>query len=134
MPSDRFSLLLVEPYFVLRSTVTSVARGLDIGDIHAAPSHEAAAQMLMAYRFDAFVISVGEDGGGLKLINTLRGGTTRSRADAAVVVTADFCDERTVVAFKQLQVRRVLLKPFKVKDVVETITALAQRERQAVPG
>lgn len=99
-----------------------------VGDIHAAPSHEAAAQMLLAHRFNAFVISVGADGEGLKLINAIRAGAGRTARDAAVVVMADFCDERAIVAFKQLQIRRVLLKPFKVKDVLETIQALAQRE------
>lgn len=131
MASEHFSLLLVEPYFVLRSTVTSVARGLDIGEVHAAPSAEAAAQMMMARRFDAFVIAMGDDSSGLTLINTLRGGGTRSAPDAAVVVMADLCDERAVAAFKQLKVRRVLLKPFKVKSVVETITALARTEQCA---
>lgn len=134
MASDRFHLLLVEPQFVLRSTVSSVARSLDVGEIHAAPSREAAAQMLLGRRFDAFVISVGSDGEGLKLINAIRAGTGRSPTDAAVVVTADFCDERAIMAFKQLQVRRVLLKPFKVKDVLETIQVLARAERHAVAG
>ncbi len=131
MAAEHFSLLLVEPCFVLRSTVTSVARGLDIGEVHAAPSAEAAAQMMMARRFDAFVIAMGDDGLGLTLINTLRGGGTRSAPDAAVVVMADLCDERAVSAFRQLKVRRVLLKPFKVKSVVETITALARTEQCA---
>lgn len=134
MASDRFSLLLVEPQFVLRSTVTSVARSMDVGEIHAAPSREAASQMLLGRRFDAFVIAVDSDGEGLKLINAIRGGAGRSPIDAAVVVMADFCDERAIAAFKQLKVRRVLLKPFKVKDVLETIQALAQSERQTVPG
>ena len=134
MASDHFSLLLVEPQFVLRSTVTSVARSMDVGEIHAAPSREAASQMLLGRRFDAFVIAVDSDGEGLKLINAIRAGTGRSPSDAAVVVMADFCDERAIAAFKQLKVRRVLLKPFKVKDVLETIQALAQSERQTVPG
>lgn len=134
MASDRFNLLLVEPHFVLRSTVTSVARSLDLGDIHAAPSRDAASQMLLARRFDAFVISVAPDGEGLKLINTIRAGAGRSPRDAAVVVMAEFCDEQTILAFKQLQVRRILLKPFKVKDVLETIQALARVEHQAVAG
>ncbi|MFY9476846.1 MAG: response regulator [Aquabacterium sp.] len=134
MASDRFNLLLVEPHFVLRSTVTSVARSLNLGEIHAAPSREAASQMLMARRFDAFVIAVGPDGEGLKLINAIRAGTGRSPSDAAVVVMAEFCDERAILAFKELKVRRILLKPFKVKDVLETIQALAQLEHQAVAG
>lgn len=134
MASDRFNLLLVEPHFVLRSTVTSVARSLDLGEIHASPSREAASQMLMARRFDAFVVAVGPDGEGLKLINAIRAGSGRGPRDAAVVVMAEFCDERAILAFRELKVRRILLKPFKVKDVLETIQALAQLEHQAVAG
>lgn len=130
MPHDatprRFSLLLVEPYSVVRSTVTSVARSLDLVDIHETPSVETASQLLRVMPFDGFVIALGDDYAGLDLINRIREGRTPSASDAAVAITTDRVDSDSIEAFKKLEVRRVLLKPFKVKTILETISAFAQ--------
>ena len=122
----RFSLLLVEPYSVVRSTVASVARSLDLVDIHETPSVETASQLLRATPFDGFVIALGDDYAGLDLINRIREGRTPSASSAAVAITTDRIDPDSIEAFKKLEIRRVLLKPFKVKTIPETISAFAQ--------
>ena len=122
----RYSLLLVEPYSVVRSTVTSVARSLDMVDIQEAPSIDAAAPLLRAQAFDGFVIALGEDQAGLALINRIRDGNTSSPTTAAVAITTESVNQDSIAAFKKLDVKRVLLKPFKVKTILETIAAFAQ--------
>ncbi|CAH0348543.1 response regulator [Aquabacterium sp. CECT 9606] len=132
--AKRFSILLVEPYSVVRSTVISVARGLDIVDIHEAPSIDAAAPLLRARAFDGFVIALGNEGAGLALIRLIRDGGTSSPSTAAVAVTTERVDPESIAAFKKLDVKRVLLKPFKVKTILETITAFAQPIRHTEPS
>lgn len=127
----RFAVLLVEPYSVVRATVKSVARSLNIVDVYESPSVETAVQMLHGRSFDGFVIALGDDASGLDLINRIRSGDTSSPATAAVAITTDRVDEKSIQAFKQLDVRRVLLKPFKVKTILETISAFAQPQDKA---
>jgi CheY-like chemotaxis protein len=122
----RFSLLLVEPYTLVRSTVTSVARSLDLVDIQETPSVDAAEGLLRARAFDGFVIALDDDAAGLGLINRIRNGSTSSPASAVVAITADRVDQDSIETLRQLEVKRVLLKPFKVKTILETITAFVQ--------
>jgi DNA-binding NarL/FixJ family response regulator len=122
----RFSLLLVEPYTLVRSTVASVARGLDMVDIQETPSVDAAESLLRARAFDGFVIALGEDRSGIELVTRIRNGSTSSPSKAAVAITTDQVDQDSIEKLRQLEVKRVLLKPFKVKTVLETISAFAQ--------
>ncbi|RZL01958.1 MAG: response regulator [Rubrivivax sp.] len=124
--AKRFSLLLVEPYTLVRSTVASVARSLDRVDIQESPSVDAAEALLRVHAFDGFVIALGEDQSGLALVARIRNGNTSSPATAAVAITAEQVDQSSIEQLKQLEVKRVLLKPFKVKTVLETIAAFAQ--------
>lgn len=124
--SKRFSLLLVEPHTLVRSTVTSVARSLDLVDIHETPSVDAAENLLRARAFDGFVIALDDDQAGLGLINRIRNGSTSSPAMAAVAITTERVDQASIETLRQLEVKRVLLKPFKVKTILETITAFVQ--------
>lgn len=121
----RFSLLLVEPYSVVRSTVTSVARSMNLVDIHETPSLDAATQLLRDRAFDGFVIALGDNQAGLDLIARIRNGSTSSPATAAVAITTERVDPSSIEAFRKLEIKRVLLKPFKVKTILETISAFA---------
>lgn len=130
MTSDRngkrFSLLLVEPYTLVRSTVTSVARSLDLVDIQESPSVDAAEGLMRVRAFDGFVIALDESQAALDFINRIRSGSTSSPATAAVAITTEQVDQERIATLRQLEVKRVLLKPFKVKTILETITAFAQ--------
>ncbi|MBA4110624.1 MAG: response regulator [Leptothrix sp. (in: Bacteria)] len=132
--TKRFSILLVEPYSVVRSTVASVARSLDIVDIQDAPSIDAATPLLRARAFDGFVIALGDDRAGLALVSLIRNGGTSSPSTAAVAITTESVDQESIATLKKLDVRRVLLKPFKVKTILETINAFAQPDRNADPS
>lgn len=127
----RYSLLLIEPYFVMRRTVASVASGLQGIKVHEAPSVESASALLSGRAFDGFVVALEDQEAVLSLINSIRSGETLSPASASVAVTAEHCDVATIAALRELGVRRILVKPFKVKTILETVAAFSE---QAEPG
>jgi DNA-binding NarL/FixJ family response regulator len=117
----RQSLLLLEPYSVLRQTVASVARDLDLADIHQAMSFEAAERLLRFRRFDGCVLAIGEEHREIELIRSVREGHSESVPTTPVAVMTGECDAGMVLVLRELHVSRVLLKPFKVKTILETI-------------
>lgn len=116
-------LLLVEPQFMLRRTVTAVARDMGLAAVHEATGAAAARRALVDQVFDALVIALDEGGEVLDLLTQLRGGGLRSAAVIPITVTADRCDAPTALALKRLQVERLLLKPFRVKDVLDAVAS-----------
>lgn len=122
-----FSLLLIEPYFVLRRTVACVAGGIDGMVVTDVPTLESAMQLVNFQRFDGFVMAMDGDArqGVLTLIERIRQGLTPSASLVGVAVTAERCDIETIQYLKSLNVQRILLKPFKVKTVLETVMGFA---------
>lgn len=113
-------LLLIEPDRMVRSTVSSVCRGLDLVQVHQAASLAIGQQMLQAQRMDVLMVSLAEGRGALALVERLR----ESRPDMPVAVTAASADADTVQSLKALGIRRLLLQPYKIRDVVMTVEAL----------
>ncbi len=121
-PSGR--LLLVEPQFVLRRTVSTLAREMGLADVQEATSAALAERLLSERRFNALLIAIDEDGQALELLRRLRAGETAQPADLPVAATALACDVELALRLKQLDVCRLLLKPFKVRGMLEAISAL----------
>lgn len=121
------SLLLMEPHFVLRHTVVAVAHELGIARIVEATSLDAAEYQLSSRVFDGCVLSLGDERREVDLIRSLRAGALASQPDLPVAVMTADCDAGMVVALKELQVSRIVLKPFKVKTIVETISQLLRQ-------
>ncbi len=113
-------LLLVEPDRMVRSTVSSVCRGLDLAQVHQAASLAIGQQMLQAQRMDALLISLAEAESALALIARLR----ETRPEVPVAVMAASANAEVVQRLKALGIRRLLLQPFKIRDVVMTVEAL----------
>ncbi|MET0209460.1 MAG: histidine kinase [Burkholderiaceae bacterium] len=118
-------LLLLEPQQLLRRTVTAVARELHAVQIDEATSTEGAQRLLDQVRFDAMVVSLDDEGAAVAMLERVRAGEFTTPRAVPVVVMTGACDERTVLQMRGLEVRRILLKPFKVKGVLETIAQLA---------
>lgn len=125
-PSGR--LLLVEPQFVLRRTVSTMARDMGLADVQEATSTALAEKMLFERRFNALLIAIDEDGEALELLRKLRAGETSQPSDLPVAATALSCDVELALRLKQLDVCRLLLKPFKVRGMLEAISALGAPE------
>lgn len=118
------ALLLVEPQFLLRRTVAAVARDLRLAEPHEATTVDAAARLVAARPFEALFLSLDEEDLALELMARVRGGETKCAATTPIAVTAGACDTSLALRLKQLEVRRLLLRPFKVKGVLDAIAAL----------
>jgi len=119
-------LLLVEPQQLLRRTVTSVARSLQLARIEEAINVQSAERLLQSNRYDALVVALDDEGQAVRLLERMRAGEFMTPRTTPTVVMAALCDASTALQMKSLQVRRVLLKPFKVKGVLESIAGLQQ--------
>ncbi len=118
-------LLLVEPQFVMRRTVVEVARQLHLGDVHEATSHDAALRMLKGEAYDGMLADLGDDLMGLSLVETVRNGSTLCDRDLPIAVMANGLNAETIQRCKLLEVRRIMIKPFKVKTAVEALSIVA---------
>jgi len=121
------NMLLVEPETMLRRTVALTARSLGMAHIHEAASAGSARDMLRQQRFDGAVIAIDTFGGhDLSLLDQLRQGRTISKASIPVAVLAAQCDGKLLEALRERGVNRVILKPFRVRALLDTFTALSQ--------
>ena len=118
------SMLVVEPDGVVRSTVASVVRELQLAQVHQAASIPLGTQLLSETAVDALVLSLTDTEAALDMLTQLRAGQFLCDAATPVVVMASACDGPLALRLKQLEVRRLLLTPFKIRDVVQTLEAL----------
>jgi DNA-binding NarL/FixJ family response regulator len=123
----RGSLLLLEPFSLLRQTVVAVAAELDIAEVHQASTFESAWRLLQFRRFDGCVLAIGDDRREMELIDRLRAGHGESLATTPIAVMTTECDAGLVLALRDLHVTRILLKPFKVKSILNTVSLLLHR-------
>ncbi len=120
------SLLLVEPQFLLRRTVAAVARDMRLANPQEITSIEAASRALSVYTYDALFLSLDEGDIAIDLMQRVRNGETKCAPTVPIAVTAAACDTSLALRLKTLEVRRLLLRPFKVKGVLDAIVALRQ--------
>jgi hypothetical protein len=117
-------LLLVEPQFLLRRTVAAVARELRLAHPKELTTIEQAATLVSLQAFDALFLSLDEEAAALALMERVRHGETRCAASIPIAVTAAACGTQLALRLKQLEVRRLVLRPFKVKGVLDAIATL----------
>lgn len=125
MPLRALNLLLVEPQTLIRSTVVAVARELHLPRIEDVSNINAASLRLSTTRYDGLLLSLDDQAAALALLQRLRAGQLVTPADTPVIVMAASCNAETAALMKQHGVSRLLLKPFKVKTVLESIEALS---------
>ncbi len=133
--SESLAMLLVEPATLLRRTVALTARSMGLGTVHEAASHAMALRLLKATSFDGVLIAVDDlqgDGatGAIGLLDQVRAGATASRTTIPIAVMLDQVDAPMLAALRARGVTRVLLKPFKARNLVDTFTVFAD-ETQA---
>lgn len=115
-------LLLIEPDRMVRSSVSSVCRGMDLAQVHQAATLAIGQQMLQAQRMDALLVSLAEGEAALSLLARLR----ESHPKMQMAVMATSANAAIVQQLKALGIRRLLLQPFKIRDVVLTVEALCE--------
>ena len=119
-------LLLVEPQFLVRRTGAAVARDMRLADPREVTTIEQAVALVASTSFDALFLSLDEEAAALELMARVRNGDTKCARDIPIAVTAAACATPLAMRLKQLEVRRLLLRPFKVKGVLDAIVLLRQ--------
>jgi len=122
--SELPSLLVVEPDFLMRRIIVSVVRDMALARPSEALGIAPAERLLQSTAYDALLLAMSADDAALTLLAQLRQGRCTCAAATPVAVATAQCDAGLVQQLHALGVRRVLIKPFKVKDVIETVTRL----------
>lgn len=117
-------VLLIEPDGLVRSTVAAVCRELEIVRMHQATSLTLGEQWLQTWKADGLMLSLADPDAALDLLTRLRGGDFRCATSIPVAVMAPACDAAMLQRLKDLDVRRFLLQPFKLRDVIQTVEQL----------
>lgn len=121
-------ILLIEPSSLTGSIIVATARQLNLPAVRQVSSVRVAQQRLSHHNFAGVIISIDEEEHeAVTLLEQVRNDALAVSADVPVAVTTTQVDASTAVKMKALQVRRVLIKPFKVRDVIATIALLKDR-------
>lgn len=126
-------LLLIEPDGLVRGTVASVCRDLQIARMRQEISIASAELWLRTGTPQALLMSLSEGDAALDFLTQLRAGAFRCEADMPVVAMARTVNAALVVRLKELDVRRLLLQPFRLHDVIHTVEQLWPA-REALPA
>lgn len=117
-------LMLVEPDGLVRSTVASVCRDLQLARVRQITSVAMGEQWLKSGKPDGLLISLTEGDASLAFLTRLREGGLRCDPALPVAVMAREADAALVARLKELDVRRFLLQPFRLRDVIHTVEQL----------
>ncbi len=122
--AGRPQVLLIEPDGLVRGTVASVCRELQLVRLRQATSIAQGEKWMQSNVDHGLLLSLAERDAALALLTRLRAGELRCEVDIPVAVMAASADAELVVRLKELDVRRLLLQPFRLRDVVHTLEQL----------
>lgn len=122
------TMLLVEPQFVMRRTMVTVARELGLVEFVEATSVAKARPLLAAKPFRGLVLDLGDDPAeALALLDQLRAGDFVSRADMPVIALSYASSQKLADSLEVFQPLRMLPKPFKVGELLESVARMGVR-------
>ena len=124
MSAVRRQVLLIEPDGLVRGTVASVCRELQLVRLQQVTSVAQGEKWLQSNADHGLLLSLTEREAALALLTRLRAGELRCEADIPVAVMVHGADAELVTLLKELDVRRLLLQPFRLRDVVHTLEQL----------
>ncbi|VXC57085.1 response regulator [Massilia sp. 9I] len=132
-----FKVLLVEPANLLRRTVSLTLRDLGTADVTEAATYPTAHQMCDHRPFDGAVIALewpqpSDSLRGLTLIQQIRSGECACPASMPIAVLVDSCNAELLQILRSCGVSRILIKPFRVRDVIDTIDSMKGQARPAL--
>jgi CheY-like chemotaxis protein len=131
-----FDILLVEPTSLLRRTVALTLRSLGTAEVIEAATYQTAHQACDRRRFDGAVIALAwpepDDAyRGLTLIQRIRSGESACPASMPIAVLVESCNNELLQVLRSCGISRILIKPFRVRDVIETIETMKEQARRA---
>ncbi|RBA23087.1 histidine kinase [Herminiimonas fonticola] len=121
MASELQNILLVEKNHMVGSVIASTARQLNLATVRKVASISNAQQYLSNETFSGLIATIEDEIADLQFLYALRNSSFKGAPDMPVVVITPACDEEFAVKLKTLQVSRILIKPFKVRDVISAI-------------
>lgn len=134
MPAEQgYQLLLIEPSALVRGIVVSVARELQLAQVHQTGSLATAAQWLGERQMDGIFLALHDPGPALALLDRLRQRKLLCDADAPVVAMLPQGQDKLLDALRERDVKRVLPLPFRIREVIDAMYAIwpYARPRQA---
>lgn len=124
LPGSTVNVLLVDSDNMVRSIVASVCRDMKLVRLRQAASLALGEQYLLSQRVQGLMLSMAEGDKAIDLLECLRAGEFVCDVEIAVMVMADACTKDQVLRLKALNVRRLLLQPFRLRDIVHTVEQL----------
>lgn len=118
-------ILLIEPSSLTGSIIVATARQLNLPRVSQVASVRTAQQQMAHHKYGSIILSLDEQDAAIGLLEQVRQGAYAVPSDVPVVVTTPQVNAATATRMRALQVRRVLLTPFKVRDVIGTIQLLS---------
>jgi len=119
------AVLLVEPQFVLRRTIVTVARELGLVEFHEATSVARAMPALASRRFVGVVIDIGEGPEALAMLARLRDGGYACAPRIPVIAMTSQPIPEGDGTLDPLWPVSVLRKPFKIGALLESVKTMA---------
>ena len=123
-------VLLVEPQFVLRRTLVSVAREMQLVEFHEATNMARALSALNTRKFNGIVLDLGDGSEGIELLAELRKGTFACDATVPVILMTTRPGAQNDEVLQALHPFGVLQKPFKINDLLQSMSFMAARPRR----
>lgn len=137
--AERFNVLLVEPANLLRRTVSLTMRSLGTAEVTEAANYATAFQACEVRRFDGAIVAIDwpmadNDCDGLTLIQRIRSGQCAVEPSAPISVLVEACDVELLQTLRASKISRILIKPFRVRDVIDTISAMNSQMTVSTAG
>ena len=127
-------ILLIEPDNLVRGTLAGVSRDLGIAQIHQSISVAAAQPFLDSPDLQGLLVTLDEEGAAMAMLAELRAGRFACNASLPVAVMSASCTVETAKALKALEVKRILLQPFKLRDAILTLEQLGALASSDAPA
>ncbi|MDO9420508.1 MAG: histidine kinase [Herminiimonas sp.] len=121
MASELHHILLVEKNHMVGSVIASTARQLNLATVRKVTNISNAQQYLGSDIYSGLIATIDDELEDLQFLYALRNASFKAAPNMPVVVITPACDENFVEKLKTLQVSRILIKPFKVRDVISAI-------------
>ncbi|GEM_PF-6467171 len=119
-------ILIVEPDYLLRRTVVTAARSLFDVEIDETSRYENAQTLVQQNRYHGLILALDEGGDqALNLLQQLRTGALLPAHDSPVVLMGYDPDRRRAEIIQTLGVQRFVMKPVKVRHILESLVQMA---------
>lgn len=117
-------LLLIEPSSLIRGIIVSVAKQLSLAQVHQTGNLATANSWLVERSFDGILMSLDEPRPSLELLTLIRMGQFRCDAQVPVVALLPLGERRLAEQLAELDVKRTLSVPFRIREVVDAMRAM----------